>query len=152
MPLQAPPHFGCGSSADPAHPRPSPPPRAAPRVPPQLKPSSFIAQLWAILAEPSHAHVVAWHAAGTEFEVKLPKRMREVLPLYFKHNNFSSFQRQLNYFGFRKCGQGPDGIGCSYAHDCFRRDRPELLTQHVSRELVPGARGMRRGVGELLPV
>lgn len=40
-------------------------------------------------------------------------------------NKFSSFQRQLNLYGFRKIVKGRES-GC-YMHPAFLRDRPELL-------------------------
>jgi len=83
----------------------------------------FLTKLWEILEDHTTDHIVRWAPGGTAFEVPQPALLASVvLPSYFRSNNFGSFQRQLNYFGFRKAGGG-----AHWAHASFLRSQPELL-------------------------
>jgi HSF-type DNA-binding len=86
--------------------------------------------------------IATWSISGDNFVVKdVEKFSTLVLPLYFKHSNFSSFARQLNFYGFRKLRTDPiltsdvdPSTACyvRFYHDKFQKDKPELL-HHIKR-------------------
>ena len=52
--------------------------------------------------------IATWSPLGDTFVVKNVKIFAStILPQYFKHSNFSSFNRQLNLYGFRKLKAEP---------------------------------------------
>uniref|UniRef100_M4BWS2 HSF-type DNA-binding domain-containing protein n=1 Tax=Hyaloperonospora arabidopsidis (strain Emoy2) TaxID=559515 RepID=M4BWS2_HYAAE len=88
----------------------------------------FLKSLRRMLQEESAA-ILRWTADGRAFEIHdMHAMMAHVLPKYFKHCKYTSFQRQLNYFSFRKWTKSK-AIVCTFSNDFFLRDQPELAWQ-----------------------
>ncbi|CAM9701360.1 unnamed protein product [Ectocarpus sp. 12 AP-2014] len=93
-------------------------------------PASFLDKLWNILDEPHLSKHIAWNQDGDGIVVNHPAQFaRAVLPKYYKHNNYQSFVRQLNIYGFHKTRHDDDGDeeSCEFKHANFRKGQRHLL-------------------------
>lgn len=80
--------------------------------------------------------IVSWQPHGRCFIVRNPKMFQDVvLPKSFKLKKLSSFQRQLNLYGFQRLTFGRDR-GCYY-HELFLRNK-EFLARDIKRVQVKG--------------
>jgi len=78
--------------------------------------------------------IVSWQPHGKAFRVYDKKQfVKKVLPIYFRQSKFTSFQRQLNLYCFRRLTTGNDNG--TYYHELFRRDQPCLSLQMVSKRI-----------------
>ncbi len=81
-------------------------------------------------------HIVSWKPHGRAFEVKdVHLFVTFILPRFFKQTKITSFQRQLNLYGFQRMFYGVDA-GSSY-HQYFLRGKP-FLCMAMSRTKVKG--------------
>ncbi|RLN94970.1 hypothetical protein BBJ28_00024973, partial [Nothophytophthora sp. Chile5] len=92
---------------------------AAAASPPKAKEvAPFLRSLRKILDVENPA-ILRWTVDGKAFEILDMQRMMEVvLPKYFKHGKYTSFQRQLNYFNFRKWTKSK-AVVCTFSNPFF---------------------------------
>ncbi|KAF9479563.1 hypothetical protein BDN70DRAFT_684977 [Pholiota conissans] len=101
--------------------------------------------LYRMISDPKSAQFIAWTELGTSFVVSnVGEFSRSILGGHFKHNNFSSFVRQLNMYGFHKINRTPraqrtstDAQTWEFSHTKFLRGRPDLLDEIKRKALEP---------------
>lgn len=103
--------------------------------------STFILKLWKLVCSEDTNHLICWSSNGESFRIKDQARFaKEVLPLYFKHNNMASFIRQLNMYGFRKVsnidhgGLKNDDDDIEFFHQFFSKKNEDQL-QFIKRKM-----------------
>ncbi|KAK4524151.1 hypothetical protein GAYE_SCF01G2050 [Galdieria yellowstonensis] len=95
----------------------------------------FLRKLYRLVSDPKTQDLCSWTASGRSFVIWNPTAFaRDVLPNYFKHNNLSSFVRQLNQYGFHK--MHPDAW--EFGHPRFIRGREDLVATIERRPSRPG--------------
>jgi len=122
----------------------------------QGKITPFVHNTFTILNEENTDDIISWGSTGEYFIIKDQYAFSsDILPRYFKHNNISSFIRQLNTYQFHKIPNEelnlPESSNyIAFSHPYFKKGREELLcnvirrTKPQRRSLSPGNKARSR--------
>jgi len=102
---------------------------------------SFPIKLFKMLSEVEilgMSDIVSWYPHGRAFGIHKRKTFAEhIMPKYFSQTKLTSFQRQLNLYGFIRLSKGPDHGG--YYHEMFLKGKL-FLTTKICRTRVKGTK------------
>ncbi|KAH8117395.1 hypothetical protein DFH11DRAFT_1007948 [Phellopilus nigrolimitatus] len=106
----------------------------------------FLQKLYEMVSDSATDSLIRWSDSGDSFFVLDHERVaHDVLPRWFKHNNFASFVRQLNMYGFHKIPHLQQGVLKSeteteiwnFEHQNFHRNQPDLLCLITRKKQAP---------------
>lgn len=107
---------------------------------PKARPA-FVMKVWSMVNDSKNHEYIRWDDDGKTFQVYHREEfMKSILPKYFKHNNFASFVRQLNMYGWHKVQDINTGTlkddksieeNWKFKNPYFQRDREDLLDNIV---------------------
>jgi hypothetical protein len=100
-----------------------------------------------MVSDPATEDIVCWDETGDSFIVlKEFEFASQLLPIYFRHKNFSSFVRQLNFYGFHK--RNHEGKFTKFYHPFFKRNQLALLKQ-IKRKSTESSSNIKETVSAL---
>ncbi|EXJ91892.1 hypothetical protein A1O3_00442 [Capronia epimyces CBS 606.96] len=116
----------------------------------------FVQKLNSFLEDGRNTELIRWSDDGSSFIVLDEDEFAKTLiPELFKHNNYASFVRQLNMYGFhKKVGLSDNSMRASerknkspseYSNPYFRRGHPDLLWLIQKPKNVGGPTSKRKG-------
>ena len=84
------------------------------------------------------SHIISWQPHGRCFIIHKPKEFADViLPTYLRQGKLTSFQRQLNLYGFARLTRGRDAG--AYYHELFLRSKSSLV-KRMKRTKIKGTK------------
>ncbi|ORX46601.1 hypothetical protein BCR36DRAFT_356603 [Piromyces finnis] len=93
---------------------------------------NFIGKLIEMLNNPEISDLISWHEDKVSVVIKnINEFSGRALPMYFKHNKFNSFTRQLNTYGFSY--KKIDDQSFKFQNENFIENKPELL-KYISKK------------------
>eukprot|EP00471_Norrisiella_sphaerica_P010696 CAMPEP_0184503452 /NCGR_PEP_ID=MMETSP0113_2-20130426/51899_1 /TAXON_ID=91329 /ORGANISM="Norrisiella sphaerica, Strain BC52" /LENGTH=358 /DNA_ID=CAMNT_0026892949 /DNA_START=585 /DNA_END=1661 /DNA_ORIENTATION=+ len=107
----------------------------------------FLVKTYNMVQDRKTDDIISWNEKGDAFVVKKQHEFSQnVLPNYFRTNCFSSFVRQLNFYGFRKRSTNMSTTA-HFKHKNFKRDRMDLL--HLIKKKTSESSNLKQSVTEL---
>ena len=98
------------------------------------EPCFFLEKLFKILKKKKNNHIIHWNEDGTKIVISDPIKFTvNILPKNFNHQNYSSFIRQLNLYGFSKINNIYNSTEEQFFNENFKRDKDIEDIKNIKR-------------------
>ena len=88
------------------------------------KPDKFILKLYEILNKEEYNKIIHWSKNGSYIVITNTHALtKKILPIYFNHQNYCSFVRQLNMYNFHKIRTNPNKNEQYFIHESFNKTK-----------------------------
>lgn len=100
-----------------------------------LKFETFLSKLYDILSIQAYSKIIRWNNEGDGIIISdLIKLSKIILPKYYKHQNYASFVRQLNMYGFHKAKEETKNDELEYKSDRFNKKCTKEEIKRITRK------------------
>ncbi|KAK1390725.1 heat stress transcription factor A-7a-like [Heracleum sosnowskyi] len=108
-----------------------------------LKVPPFLNKVYKLVTDPETNDIISWTSDGTSFTVWDHHMFtKNILPAYFRHDNFSSFVYQLNNYGFKKTSWD----NWEYENKWFQQGKDYMLVNIRRKNQISSAAKRNRAV------
>ena len=88
------------------------------------KTDKFLLKLYEILNNEDYNKIIHWSKNGAYIIItNIHALTKKILPIYFNHQNYSSFVRQLNMYNFHKIRTNPNKNEQYFIHESFNKSK-----------------------------
>ena len=107
------------------------------RNPPTIesKQDKFLLKLYEILSKEEYSKIIHWSQNGSYIIItNIHLLAKKILPIYFNHQNYSSFVRQLNMYNFHKIRTDPNKQEQYFINESLNKNKTLNEIQNFKRK------------------
>ena len=101
----------------------------------ELKSDKFLLKLYEILNNNKYSKIIHWSQNGSYIVItNIYAMSQKILPIYFNHQNYSSFVRQLNMYDFHKIRTNTNNNEQYFINDSFNKSKTLKEIKSIKRK------------------
>jgi len=101
----------------------------------ELKSDKFLLKLYEILNNNKYSKIIHWSHNGSYIVItNIYALSQKILPIYFNHQNYSSFVRQLNMYDFHKIRTNINNNEQYFINDSFNKSKTLKEIKSIKRK------------------
>ena len=101
----------------------------------ESKQDKFLLKLYEILSKEEYSKIIHWSQNGSYIIItNIHLLAKKILPIYFNHQNYSSFVRQLNMYNFHKIRTDPNKQEQYFINELLNKNKSLNEIQNFKRK------------------